>query len=619
MTRHRKLFWAFVLVLLAGSALRFGYMRVHGLDPDETWTLGLFQGHLAALLSDFAGTVIEVDPKLYYILHYPWFALAGFSEVSARLPNIVADLLLGAVLMQTARARFGGRAGLVVGVLWCANPLLLWASGMVRMYSMLGLMATLAWLFLIRALSEGQVRWWIAFVAATLGAAYTHVLGFFVVTSVSLTIMLWAVCRRQWKTLLALAAIGIGYLPFLLSLWTERTNQRRLGSAPREALGFVLNYVSGLIANQPPLPTGLLWAVVILCLLLLCLAWKSRSRVEIVTLLLIFGTVSLGSGYLALRQTIFETMYIAYIAPIFLLGVAVGIDQVGKPALRALALVALSAAGLVGLYYQSAPNARDDFRSAARFAEVFGDQEDVVLVMSNYAESTFAYYYHGHAEVMAPWMRVVPDTSFDALQPLPEKHDTIWLVLRDTNVSDPDNRLDGWFRARYPVRTEAFPTGVTIRAYDLRPVTPTLPPEATPLDTVFEGRVALRGYQTYQQTVSARDERLHPPSGWVHITLYWEALEPGVMFEARPQVESAMSELYGATFTRGTEAFVMYPTPTWQPGQIWRTDYDINLNPATPPGEYQIVIRVFSPGDARPWMISEEVSWVILDRVKISR
>ena len=91
-------------------------------------------------------------------------------------------------------------------------------------------------------------------------------------------------------------------------------------------------------------------------------------------------------------------------------------------------------------------------------------------------------------------------------------------------------------------------------------------------------------------------------------------------FEARPQVENEMSELYGATFARGTETFVMYPTTTWQPGQIWRADYDINLNPATPPGEYKIVIRVFAPGDARPWTTGDgETTWVILDRVRIGQ
>lgn len=38
-----------------------------------------------------------------------------------------------------------------------------------------------------------------------------------------------------------------------------------------------------------------------------------------------------------------------------------------------------------------------------------------------------------------------------------------------------------------------------------------------------------------------------------------------------------------------------------QPGQFWRTDTDINLNPVTPPGSYDINLSVAAPGSDQPW------------------
>ena len=113
--------------------------------------------------------------------------------------------------------------------------------------------------------------------------------------------------------------------------------------------------------------------------------------------------------------------------------------------------------------------------------------------------------------------------------------------------------------------------------------TSSLPPEAVPLDAVFDGRLKLRGYQVYQDAYTAEDSRMHPPSGWVHVTLYWEVTTPGVAFAPSLQVEDAIGQVWGIAFTRGSETLSRYPTVDWQPGQIWRSDADINLNPVTPP------------------------------------
>jgi len=48
--------------------------------------------------------------------------------------------------------------------------------------------------------------------------------------------------------------------------------------------------------------------------------------------------------------------------------------------------------------------------------------------------------------------------------------------------------------------------------------------------------------------------------------------------------------VWGASLERGNDAFHVYPPTRWQPGQVVRADFDVNLNPATPPGTYTLVV-----------------------------
>jgi hypothetical protein len=76
-------------------------------------------------------------------------------------------------------------------------------------------------------------------------------------------------------------------------------------------------------------------------------------------------------------------------------------------------------------------------------------------------------------------------------------------------------------------------------------------------------------------------------------------------------------------FTRGSETYYRYPPETWQPGQIWRTDLDINLNPLTPPGQQKIVLQVFDPGGTAAWHITDGTNagndWLFLQTIQITR
>lgn len=612
-----------IAILLFGAWVRLAYLQVHGLDADELFTLSMLQSPTGLLLNTFANTAIEVDPKLYYLLIKPWVFMSGTSELSARLPNILFDLTLGAALISVARIRFGARPAIFAGLLWSFNPLLVWVSGMVRMYSMLGLVAGLCWLFLLNALATNHRKWWIAFTFAGVTAAYVHVLGFFVVASAVVAVLVASVRWRRKAGLAASAVILIAYLPYLLNLWKEIATPRRLGSIlPLDWLDFSLKFFAAIIANDLTLPTQINILISLLCVGLLAYSLRRGKRTEVALLLLMILIVAVGSGYLALRQSIFEGRYMAYIIPLVILAISLGINRLPSTFGKAGVLMAFGLVAVVGFSNQVSPFARDDFRSAVEYVEIHADPNDLILIVSDYGVGPFKYYYQGESDIASPWHTVPNKQQVRQVLNKISGYDTLWLVLYQTNIADPDSLVDGWLRSRYPIRGEAYPGGLTVRGYDLRPMTTSLPAEAAPLKIVFDQKAALRGYQIYEPTLIAHDDRLHPPSGWVHVTLYWEALQTGAAFQPSLQLEDNLGQVWGVSLSRPTDVLALHPTMSWQPGEIWRSDFDINLNPVTPPGQYRIILQVFDPGGNQPWPVAGEGSdsstwWAVPEPVTI--
>ncbi|MCB0154135.1 MAG: hypothetical protein KDF65_05005, partial [Anaerolineae bacterium] len=122
-----------------------------------------------------------------------------------------------------------------------------------------------------------------------------------------------------------------------------------------------------------------------------------------------------------------------------------------------------------------------------------------------------------------------------------------------------------------------------------------LPQTATPVDLQFANGLHLAGFEA-DSVASATDEFFHPPSGWVHLTLYWWASRP-LGGEVKPFAHLVGPEgVWGVNLERAGDALQLYPPAQWpvdptEPRLI-RHDLDINLNPATPPGVYDLVMGV---------------------------
>jgi hypothetical protein len=241
----------------------------------------------------------------------------------------------------------------------------------------------------------------------------------------------------------------------------------------------------------------------------------------------------------------------------------------------------------------------------------------MVLVAPDWAAEFFKYHYHGSSKVVGVFQGLTPSVDLDAILPFVTKdYQGVWLVRFQVPAIDPDDLLNKWFSTHAVIGTKVYPMNIPVSYYDLAPQKDALPAYAHPLDAQFGDVAALRSVYLPVQSGPASDKRLHPPSNWVQVILYWETLKSGADFKPRVRLTDSSGQVYGGEEPAGRDALLLNRAPvvTWKPGQIWEALYDLNLNPNTPSGVYNIEVTVLDPATGNPLPASGKdagTSWVI--------
>jgi hypothetical protein len=101
----------------------------------------------------------------------------------------------------------------------------------------------------------------------------------------------------------------------------------------------------------------------------------------------------------------------------------------------------------------------------------------------------------------------------------------------------------------------------------------------------------LAGYAIPQTQVQAGDDLFHPPSGWLHATLYWNSASPQThSYTPFVHLVDSLGQVWGSSLERPNDSFDFYPPTRWGLDQVIRADFDVNLNPITPAGRYTLVV-----------------------------
>ncbi len=636
--------WLLLIILIA-LALRLYNLTYHSLWFDEAISVHWARQSVPRILEVGLTLVEDRLPPLYYLLLKGWTSLFGFGEVGVRSLSVFLGVLLVPVMASITATLFNRRVALVTAFLIALNPFLIWYSQEARMYAQAVLFSALTvWAFL-KMVAGSRVDhasrfplYPLLFILFAVAGLYSHLYTGFLLPALGLWLIIS--CPRAWRLWLIFAfcalIIALAFAPLAIATW--RFSGEATPGDPLSGLGQRAWWLlQAFTLWKAPLPALLQIAIPFFYTLLTLAAFLPPSHAPhfsspaslpaprsplpaprfplpasllLLTLLLIspfaIANLLLLRNYLAF----FGERYFIVMVPWLLLLVALGTERLSewlnlqitkahnnwqnKNSLFTVhyslftILLLLTALPLPGQW--SAPAAKEAWRQSVAYLAEHATTGDAILIHPDWVRYPFQFYFRGPGQTYAAFSTITPETPLDdPLLGVVATHPVIWLIQSHLDGPDPNHRVEQWFTTRYPLVTELYPPGITLKGYAPGYQLDALPPEATPANLQFANGLRLMGYQA-DRAVSATDPLFHPPSGWAHVTLYWTATRP-IAEDAAPFVNLVGPEgVWGASLERATDALKLYPTSRWSVSHVIRHDLDVNLNPVTPPGVYQLVV-----------------------------
>ncbi len=169
---------------------------------------GLFE----ALKGDF-------HPPLYYLLLHFWLPLAGRTEWLIRLPNVIFGALCVPVLYRLLielLSREKKKVALIASLLLLLNPLHIYYSAELRMYSLNALLSLLSWLYLLRIVKEKSNNHphWRYFTLVSILNFYTFYGALFNLAA-QMVFILWQAKSKLKPFLIRIFFVFLFFLPWL--------------------------------------------------------------------------------------------------------------------------------------------------------------------------------------------------------------------------------------------------------------------------------------------------------------------------------------------------------------------------------------------------------------------
>lgn len=643
-------------MLLLAAITRFWRLDYHSFWFDEAVSLMWTRTAPQYMWDVTLQLVKDKHPPVYYLLLRYWRELLkvvglGNDDVALRTLGALLGVLTVAGILLLA-SRLSGRAtGLVAGVLVALSPVLVWYSQEARMFQPATTALVWAAYALLRAWQSPRwlprLGWWAALGVALLLSLYSYLFSAFVLPAVGLTLAaLWGdgVLRGRRRRAglpvlpspnplrlflegcLALALTTALFLPLARNAWLANTADGSPGQPFMHVATTLQRQIQIYSVWRVDWPTLLLSSVLVmwggLVLVGVLLPWLGARSGKPVLLSLdqiwlwlwIGAPLLVGNLLLARNDTIFaEDRYFLFLGPFVLWAAARGVVGLGarwRPAawLLGVAAVVTLAAGLPRLW--SPAMAREDWRAAAYYiADTQAASPGLPAAMVTHVDYTrpaVSFYLRQRIPseqlpIYYPFGGTLTPDQVDTVIAPPlagiEKAGaaTLWLTQSHLDGVDDGRLVEAWLGQHYPLVTEQYPTGVKLTGYAVQHQFDTLPalaPNAVRPAAELAPGLTLAACEIITPQVSATDERMHPPSGWVHVRLWWQATGP-IADDFIATVQMVGPEgVWGDRLYRDNETLRRYPTSTWTTPVYMRDEIDVNLNPVTPPGEYPISVGV---------------------------
>ncbi len=396
--------WALLAITWAAFLLRIFTLGGQSLWRDEVDAIRFSNWPLTQLLTGLFQT--GHNGPLFFLLLRPWRAVTNNSEFALRYPAALLGVLalpLGYILAR--QLGFSRWVGLLLTLLLGTSPYLVWYGQEAKMYTMLLILVTLAFIAYLKALQGAPLprpfprhrpaAWWFIFTIATTLSFYTHILAPLMLPVYFLVGLLHRpALRRHWRGwLISMTCLTLPYLP--LVLWQLPLLLKGFQSGhpfyplQKEIFLLLQLYSSGLIRFAGTYP--LILTVFLLLAALFMAPVPSRPRLILAIWLLL---PPLLVYLISLRVAVFEDRYLIYLTPPFYLLLALGLTAVARYArfLAPLCLALLLVVNLTGLWQQQSQPLKADFRALSHYLLEQAQRPSYIMVQMHFQEETVRYY-----------------------------------------------------------------------------------------------------------------------------------------------------------------------------------------------------------------------------------
>jgi 4-amino-4-deoxy-L-arabinose transferase-like glycosyltransferase len=511
--------WTSVLLLLA-----FGW-RLIGLTTQSFWRdeIDVIFLSIRPLSETFRMFISPAqNGPLYYLMLRPWLYLVGSSEFATRYVSVLAGTLAVAVLWQVARQLLPSDNRLSLGnspllaVLFLAfNPYQLWYSQEGKMYALVMLLTLLSTWSWLEAMRKGGGGRWLRYLLITTISIYTHLLTALLLPLHFIWFLLaWPLNQRRWQGYtLTLAGFVLPYTPLIWWQWhylTTLNYQTGYGFTPFAEVAriLLLGHTRGAFVN-----VGMVWLVPIFFIALAGLlvgaiemrvAQNQEPASSPSPLLPIHGglrTAMLASWLIlpvllihgiSLIKPIFVDRYVIWIAPAFVMILALGIGVVRHSGGRWATVLALLLVGYVtgfwlwtGWQQTHTPN-KTQLRQAITYVAERRQSDDLLILQIPHTHYAFRYYtsnftadpFANSDERLSPWIEGLwthnglPDDEamsqvgeIMARQTAP--YDEAWVLLVEASSWDPRRLMDRWLDTHGELLEQVQFHGIEARRYRL--------------------------------------------------------------------------------------------------------------------------------------------------------
>ncbi|NDJ76755.1 MAG: hypothetical protein GYB65_10895 [Chloroflexi bacterium] len=585
-----------MLVLFGACALRLRDLNQSSVWHDEAWSI--------RAIRDPINTPDDNTPFVYYTAMHIARIGIGETPLALRYGSVLLDLLTIALAARIVRRWAGWDVAVLTAVFFATSPLLWAYAREIRAYVAVPLL-TLVLLWgtdeVLRPRARWPWRWWGGLLLAEITLLYTHNLSVPVIAWLNLVVGGVWLYRRAWRTMaiwLAGQAIAfVAYLPWLLG---QSPSGTPLNTPPEISLAQIWDTWQGYFA---PLPAQIgaenalvlgtaVFGVVGLLSVTAALTWNRNQR----TLLLLSQAIlipALATVELIVANIDFHPRYYIAAVPATLILIALGIDslpdeydlrRIAIPGAMAVA-IGVGAASLTRLLDQTQYQ-HDDFRAIAKH---YTELPPTAIIVIPYGwEPALEEYYRDELNIEAEIVGV--ELHSDAAEAIAEINAA--LAQRGGPVTV---ELLTWYqlpadeRGMYPCLLEAAgQRGETFTVQGLSTQRYTI---ERPLALAGTPDIPAAIFGPINLTAAALDG---DESICVHTS--WELpAETSVDWRVSGRLAAPVGAGWAITSSdTDIRADDQAPTSDWEAGGTGSAFSVLRLPAGTPPGAYDVSIRVYS-------------------------